>query len=87
MYLGTSYKQIWKISAPIMIGSAAQSTIALTDSVFLYYLSEEDFASIGFVATFYLIISAIGFGFSRGGQILIARRVGQKRPLEAGRAF
>lgn len=87
MYVGTSYREIWKISAPIMIGSAAQSVIALTDSVFLYYLSEEDFASIGFVATFYLIISAIGFGFSRGGQILIARRVGENQPIEAGRCF
>lgn len=87
MRVGTSYRQIWKISAPIMIGSAAQNLIALTDSVFLYHRSEEDFAAIGFVGVFYLVIAAIGFGFSRGGQIMIARRAGEQRFGEIGRTF
>ena len=29
-----------------MLGSAAQNVIALSDSVFLYHLSQEDFASL-----------------------------------------
>lgn len=87
MHLGTSYKDIWKVSLPIIVGSAAQNLVALTDSVFLYYRSEEDFAAIGFVASFYIIIAAIGFGFSRGGQILIARKAGQKDPASVGRTF
>jgi putative MATE family efflux protein len=70
-----------------MLGSAAQNVIALTDSVFLYHVSEEDFASIGFASVFYLIVAAIGFGFSRGGQIMIARRIGEKNPMEVGRTF
>ncbi|MFK8056080.1 MAG: MATE family efflux transporter [Saprospiraceae bacterium] len=61
-----------------MIGSAAQNAIALTDSVFLYHLSVDDFAAIGFVSVFYLIVASIGYGFSKAGQILIARRMGQK---------
>jgi putative MATE family efflux protein len=60
-----------------MIGSAAQNIIALTDSVFLYHYSEIDFAAIGFVSVFYLVIAAIGYGFSRAGQIIIARRKGE----------
>lgn len=87
MRIRTSYAQILKISAPIIIGSAVQNLIALTDMIFLYYRSEEDFASIGFVGTFYIIVAAIGFGFSRGGQILIARYAGGGRAKEAGRAF
>ena len=59
-----------------MLGSAAQNAIALTDSVFLYHLSVDDFAAIGFVSVFYLIVAAIGYGFSKAGQILIARRTG-----------
>ncbi|NJO87340.1 MAG: MATE family efflux transporter, partial [Lewinella sp.] len=54
---------------------------------FPYYLSETDFAAIGFVSTFYIIVAAIGFGFSRGGQILIARRAGQQRDKDVGRTF
>lgn len=87
MRLNTSYRQIFAVSAPIMIGSAAQNVIALTDSVFLYYLSEEDFASIGFVGVFYLMIAAIGFGFSRAGQILIARRAGEGDAQGVGSNF
>ena len=87
MKLGTSYKQIFAISTPIMIGSAVQNVIALSDSVFLFHLSEEDFASIGFVGVFYLVVAAIGYGFSRGGQIMIARRMGEENPEEVGRTF
>lgn len=70
-----------------MLGSAAQNVIALSDSVFLYHLSEVDFASIGFVGVFYLIVAAIGFGFSKGGQILIARRMGEGSYPEVSRTF
>ncbi len=87
MRLNTTYRQIWAISAPIMLGSAVQNIIALSDSVFLYHLSEVDFAAIGFVSVFYLIIAAIGFGFSKGGQIMIARRAGEEQPQEIGRTF
>jgi putative MATE family efflux protein len=87
MRLRTSYRQILAISAPIMLGSAAQNVIALSDSVFLYHLSEEDFATIGFVGVFYLVVAAIGYGFSRGGQIMIARRMGEGQLQEIGRTF
>ncbi|MEM9823101.1 MAG: MATE family efflux transporter [Bacteroidota bacterium] len=70
-----------------MLGSAVQNIIALSDSVFLYHLSEIDFAAIGFVGVFYLIVAAIGFGFSKGGQIMIARRMGEEAPQEVGRTF
>ena len=87
MQVKTSYRQILSISAPIMLGSAAQNVVALSDSVFLYHLSELDFAAIGFVGVFYLVVAAIGFGFSKGGQIMIARRMGEGRKEEVGRTF
>ncbi|CAH1000078.1 Multidrug resistance protein MdtK [Neolewinella maritima] len=87
MELTTSYRSIWKVSIPIIVGSAAQNVVAMTDSVFLYYRSEDDFAAIGFVAAFYIIVAAVGFGFSRGGQIMIARYVGMNKPAEVGRSF
>ncbi|HEX5625755.1 MAG TPA: MATE family efflux transporter [Saprospiraceae bacterium] len=71
-------RNVIRLSLPMMIGSAAQNIIALTDSLFLYYYDVNDFAAAGFVSVFYLVVSAIAFGFSKGGQILIARKFGEK---------
>lgn len=70
-----------------MLGSAVQNIVALTDSIFLYHHSETDFAAMGFVGVFYLVIAAIGFGFSKGGQIMIARRAGEADTQGVGRSF
>lgn len=77
MPLNTSNKSILFIALPIILGSAAQQIIGLSDSIFLYHYSELDFASIGLMSVFYLIIASTGYGFSKGGQIIIARRMGE----------
>jgi putative MATE family efflux protein len=87
MKLETTYKDIFSLSGPIMIGSAVQQIIALTDGVFLYHKSELDFGAIGFVSVFYLMIAAIGYNFSKGGQIMIARRAGENNPSKVGEVF
>lgn len=87
MKLTPSVRQIVAIAMPIMIGSAAQNVLQLSDSIFLYHLSETDFAAIGFVGVFYLMINAIGYGFSKGGQIIIANKAGQQDPEGIRRNF
>ena len=83
----TSTSQILKISLPIMLGSAAQNVISLVDSTFLYHYDEPSFAAMGFIGVFYLVIAAMGFSISRGGQIWIARKMGEGSVLEVGRLF
>ncbi len=85
--LNTSYKQILAIALPLMIGSAAQNIIVLSDNVFLYHNNKLDFAAVGLVGVFYLIVTSIGFGFSRGGQILIARKYGERDYRSVGAYF
>ncbi len=87
MKLSTTYKDIFSLSGPIMLGSAVQQIIVLTDGVFLYHKSEADFGAIGFVSVFYLMIAAIGYNFSKGGQIMIARRAGENNPTKVGEVF
>ncbi|MEM6724753.1 MAG: MATE family efflux transporter [Bacteroidota bacterium] len=79
-----SYREILAISLPIMIGSAGQNIITLTDGIFMGRVGETELGAIGFVGIFYLIIAAIGYGFSKGGQIMIARRMGEGKPGEVG---
>jgi len=69
-----------------MLGSAAQNVVVLTDNVFLYHKSALEFASIGLIGVFYLIISSMGYGFSRGGQIIIARRYGENNTIGIGKS-
>jgi MATE family multidrug resistance protein len=87
MKLNTSYSQILSLSVPIMLGSAAQNIIVLSDNVFLYHYNSLDFAAAGLVGVFYLIVASIGYGFSRGGQIIIARRNGEHNYIGAGTDF
>jgi len=70
-----------------MLGSAAQNLIVLTDNVFLYHKGSLEFAAIGLIGVFYLAISTIGYGISKGGQIIIARRYGEGAYHEVGRSF
>jgi len=82
-----SYKTILGVAVPLMLGSAAQQIIVLSDNVFLYHASLEDFGAIALVGVFYLMIASIGYGFSRGGQILIARRYGEESMTAVGFNF
>jgi putative MATE family efflux protein len=70
-----------------MLGSAAQQVITLSDSVFLYHYSKMDFATIGIVSVFYLMIVAIAYGLSKGGQIIIARRSGEENKKKVAQSF
>ena len=45
--LDLTYRQIWKISAPIILGSAAQHVIALSNAVLFYSLGELEYSAIG----------------------------------------
>ena len=82
--LQTSYAQIWKIAYPIIIGSIAQNLIALTDIAFLGRVGENELAAIGYVSLFYLLLYTIGYGYTKGTQILVARRAGENKPHQIG---
>lgn len=60
-----------------MLGTAGQQIITLTDSIFLYHYDKLDFAAIGLISVFYLLLVSIAYGFSKGGQIMMARRGGE----------
>jgi len=70
-----------------MLGSAGQQIITLTDSIFLYHYDKLDFAAIGLISVFYLLLVSIAYGFSKGGQIMIARRGGEGNSTMINRNF
>lgn len=84
MKLNASYKQIWGLTYPIMLGTLAQNIISLTDTIFLGRVGEVEQGACGLISIYYTVFVMMGLGLSRGGQILIARRTGQDNPTAIG---
>jgi len=83
--LSTSYKKVLSISFPLIIGSLGYNIVAATDTFFIGRSGNQvALAAMGLVSAFYLMITLIGLSFSRGGQILIARRVGERKWRSVG---
>lgn len=79
-----STKQIWKVSYPILISLFMQNLINLTDTAFLGRVGEVELGASALAGVYYLAIYMIGFGFSTGAQILMARRNGQQHYAQIG---
>lgn len=79
-----SYKDIWKVSFPIMLGLLAQNIVQLTGTFFLKFVGGVEQSASGLAGIYYIAIFTICFGFSIGGQIIISRRNGEKKYGEIG---
>jgi len=80
-----SYKDIWKVSFPIVLGLLAQNVIQITDTIFLGRVGEVEFGASGLAGIYYVAFFMLGFGFSVGGQIMISRRNGEQQYSQIGR--
>ncbi|MES2836958.1 MAG: MATE family efflux transporter [Bacteroidota bacterium] len=87
MQAENSYKYIWKISYPIILGGVAQTVINVTDTAFMGRVSEVAIGASAIAALFYVTFYILGFGFSIGAQILIARLDGEKNHIQIGKVF
>jgi len=83
--LSVSYKRIWLIAYPIIIGSIAQNVINVTDTAFLGRLGEVALGGGAIGGLFYLSIVMLGWGFGIGTQIVVARRFGEGAVRAIGR--
>ena len=79
-----SYKDIWKVSMPIMLGLLTQNVMQITNTIFLGRVGEVEFGAAGLAGIYYIAFFMLGFGFSIGAQIMIGRRNGQERYGEIG---
>ena len=84
MQLNASYKSIWKIAYPIILGSLAPNVIGLMDTIFLGRVGEIEQGACGLISLYYLVPVMLGLGLSRGAQILIARRAGENQHEKIG---
>ena len=82
-----SYRNIFRVSLPIMVSLMREQLIGMTDTVFLGRVGEVELGASALAGVFYIAIYMIGFGFSLGVQILIGRSNGEADYKSTGRAF
>ena len=82
-----TYRQIWLINYPVMLSILMEQLINITDAVFLGHVGEVELGASALGSIYYLAIYMLGFGFSVGAQILIARRNGEKQYHRIGAIF
>lgn len=72
-----SYKNIWKIAYPIILGSLAQDIITVVDTAFIGRLGEIPLGAVALGGIFYLSLIMMGVGYGIGIQVILARRFGR----------
>ncbi len=82
-----SRREILQIAGPVMLSLLAQNIVGVTDTAFLGRVGEVELGASAIAGVFYLILYMVGFGFTTGVQILIARRHGEKSYDAIGRIF
>ena len=82
-----SYRKVWEVSWPLMIGLLAENLVGVIDTAFLGHVGELELAASAIAGTFYIILFVVGMGFGTGTQILIARRNGEEKYGKIGGIF
>lgn len=80
-------KQIWHITYPILVAVLMEHMINLTDTAFLGRVGEIELGASALAGVYYMAIFMLGFGFSVGAQILMARRNGEGNHAAIGPVF
>ncbi len=82
-----SYRQIWRVAYPIILGLIAQNLMVVIDTAFLGQLGEVELGAGAVGGLSYLTLVMFGAGFTVGLQIIIGRRNGEKNFRMIGRVL
>jgi putative MATE family efflux protein len=82
--LKATYKEILTISLPLILGNLAWTSNGVFDTIFVGNLGKVELDAIGFASIFYSVLFMAGFSFTRGTQMLVARRMGELNKHEVG---
>lgn len=77
MHTKYTNREIWKVAYPILISLIMEQLTGMTDTAFMGRVGEVELGASAIAGVYYLAIFMLGFGFSIGSQILIARRNGE----------
>lgn len=85
---GSIRKAVIMLAIPMMLEMAMESVFALVDLYFVGHLenSREAIQTVGLTESVLTIMYSIAIGMSMAATAVVARRIGEKNPEEAGRS-
>ena len=87
MVLDHKYSSLLKVSMPLMVSGFIQSIVLLTDSAFLSRYSTHAFDAVGNAGLLFITCFMILVGLGDGTQIILARRIGEKKTAQLPHVF
>ncbi|MEZ5009476.1 MAG: MATE family efflux transporter [Chitinophagales bacterium] len=87
MQLKATYKDIWKIGYPVMIGNMAHGITQAIDYAFMGRVGINDLNGTLMAGMAFFFLIMIALGFTGGAQIVIARRTGELNYKGVGKTF
>lgn len=87
MHETLSYRNIWQISYPLILGFIAVTVINVTDTAFMGRISDVALGAAGLGGIYFLIFMMAAMGLGIGAQIIIARYHGEEKPKRIGVVF
>ncbi len=79
-------RAILLLSVPMMLEMVLESVFAVVDVYFVSSLGASAIATVGLTESVLTLMYAVAIGLSMGTTALVARRIGEKNPREAGDA-
>lgn len=87
MQIKGTYREIWNISFPIMLGTLAYSVNQIIDTVYLGNYANTALEAITIVSIYYFVFLFFAAGIARGCQVIISRHNGEMAYHKIGIAF
>lgn len=79
-------KAIFLLAVPMILELVMESTFAVVDIYFVGKLGPSAVATVGLTETYLFLLYSVAMGFAMAVTAIIARRIGEKKPGEAGLA-